>query len=297
MKAPRTHMLSFDVEEHFQVSAFWTEERRREWDKLESRVVRNTHRILNVLGQHSTQATFFILGWVAERHPGLVKDLVNGGHEVASHGYGHELVSDLTPEQFREDVRKAKAILEDAAGRPVCGYRAPSFSISSKTPWALPILVEEGYRYDSSVYNRFKGSSDDAALQRGAVEVQTSAGPLIEVSPSTLTALGLQLPVAGGGYFRLLPYWVSRLFLKRLEKQGVPLVMYLHPWELDPEQPRMQGSMISTVRHYLNLRKTEQRLAWLLDEFSFAPIQDAMGRIVGTHAMAIRGQREVAATP
>ena len=270
------HVLSFDVEEHFQVAAFWSVARRREWDQLTSRVERNTRKIADLLSEHSTKATFFVLGWVAERHPDLVKDLAQQGHEVASHGYGHELVHTQTPSQFREDVRRSKQILEDLIGKPVVGYRAPSFSITAQTEWAISVLIEEGYRYDSSIYDRFRSTQGRSVTRAGTYQIQTEAGTIWEVSPSTVNACGLQLPVAGGGYFRLLPYATSKMFLKNLEKQGSQLVMYLHPWELDPEQPRMEGPVLSKVRHYLNLGKTEQRLRRLLKDFSFAPVNEVI---------------------
>jgi polysaccharide deacetylase family protein (PEP-CTERM system associated) len=269
-------MMSFDVEEHFQVAAFWTVARRREWDQLASRVEQNTRKIADLLSEHSTKATFFVLGWVAERHPSLVKDLAQQGHEIASHGYGHELVHTQTPTQFREDVRRSKQILEDLISRPVVGYRAPSFSITSQTKWAIPLLIEEGYRYDSSIYNRFRSTDRSTETRDGIYQLKTQVGAIWEVSPSTMNTCGLQLPVAGGGYFRLFPYAASRIFLKNLEKQGSQLVMYLHPWELDPAQPRMDGPVLSKVRHYLNLGKTEQRLRWLLKDFSFAPINEVI---------------------
>jgi len=274
-KTPK-HALSFDVEEHFQVAAFWSAARRREWDLQISRVERNTRKIADLLSEHSTKATFFVLGWVAERHPDLVKDLAHQGHEIASHGYGHELVHTQTPAQFREDVRRSKQILEDVIGRPVMGYRAPSFSITPQTQWAIPVLIEEGYRYDSSIYDRFQSSRKNGEIKTGTYQLETQAGTILEVPPSTMSACGFQLPVAGGGYFRLFPYAASKMFLKNLEKQGSQLVMYLHPWELDPEQPRMAGPVLSKVRHYLNLRKTEQRLRWLLKDFSFAPIKEVI---------------------
>lgn len=270
------HVLSFDVEEHFQVAAFWSVARRREWDHLASRVECNTRKIADLLSEHSTRATFFVLGWVAERHPELVKALAQQGHEVASHGYGHELVHTQTPTQFRDDVRRSRRILEDLIGRPVVGYRAPSFSITPQTEWAISVLIEEGYRYDSSIYNRFRSTQGNIVTEAGVYQVQTQAGTIWEVSPSTMNACGLLLPVAGGGYFRLFPYAASKMFLRNLEKQGAQLVIYLHPWELDPEQPRMDGSVLSKIRHYLNLDKTEQRLRWLLKDFSFAPINEVV---------------------
>jgi polysaccharide deacetylase family protein (PEP-CTERM system associated) len=166
--------------------------------------------------------------------------------------------------------------LEDLIGKQVVGYRAPSFSITPHTGWAIPVLIEEGYRYDSSIYNRFRSTQGSTVTGAGTYQLQTEAGTIWEVSPSTLNACGLQLPIAGGGYFRLFPYAASKMFLKNLEKQGAQLVMYLHPWELDPEQPRMDGPVLSKVRHYLNLDKTEQRLRWLLKDFSFAPINEVI---------------------
>jgi polysaccharide deacetylase family protein (PEP-CTERM system associated) len=267
------HCLSFDVEEHFQVSAFWSEARRQQWDRYESRVEDNTRKLVELLAQHGTKATFFVLGWVAERHPDIVKLLVGQGHEIASHGYGHELVTTQSPEQFRHDVRKAKDILEHLTGSPVLGYRAPSFSITDQSQWALTILVEEGYSYDSSMYDRFQ-PSENARENNGLVQIDTVAGRIWEISPSTLNVCGFQVPVAGGGYFRLFPYATSKTFLQRLEKQGVKLVMYLHPWEIDPEQPRMDGPWISQIRHYLNLQKTQERLSRLLTDFRFGPMRD-----------------------
>ena len=270
------HCLSFDVEEHFQVSAFWSEARRQQWDQYESRVENNTRKLVELLDQHGTKATFFVLGWVAERHPDLVKLLVGQGHEIASHGYGHELVTTQSPEQFRHDVRKAKDILEHLTGSPVLGYRAPSFSITDQSQWALTILVEEGYSYDSSMYDRFQ-RSETARGNNGLVQIDTVAGRIWEISPSTLNVCGFQVPVAGGGYFRLFPYATSKAFLQRLEKQGAKLVMYLHPWEIDPEQPRMDGSWTAQFRHYLNLHKMEKRLATLLVDFQFGSIVQILG--------------------
>jgi polysaccharide deacetylase family protein (PEP-CTERM system associated) len=270
------HCLSFDVEEHFQVSAFWSEARRQQWDKYESRVENNTKKLVELLAQHDTKATFFVLGWVAERYPGLVKLLVEQGHEVASHGYGHELITDQTPRMFRDDVRRAKGILEDICGKRVYGYRAPSFSITRDTKWAIPVLTEEGYLYDSSIFpvlhDRYgmPNATPTVHLLRGG------AGFIWEVPPSTANILGTRLPVAGGGYFRLFPYPILRQLLRRIERAGHPLVMYLHPWELDPDQPKMQGSCLSMFRHYINLRKTEDRLRSLLEDFCFTSIREAL---------------------
>jgi len=272
------HCISFDVEEHFQVSAFWSEARRQQWDKYESRVENSTRKLVELLDRHDTKATFFVLGWVAERYPDLVKALAKQGHELASHGYGHELVTTQSPEQFRHDIRKAKYILEDLTGSPVLGYRAPSFSITAVSQCALSILVEEGYRYDSSMYDRFQ-RSENARTSNGIVQIDTAAGRIWEIPPSTLNVWGFQVPVAGGGYFRLLPYAASKTLLQRLEEQGAKLVMYLHPWEIDPDQPRMDGPWLSQFRHYLNLHKMEKRLIALLGDFRFGSIADVFGSL------------------
>ncbi|MEP6891948.1 MAG: XrtA system polysaccharide deacetylase [Nitrospirota bacterium] len=270
------HCLSFDVEEHFQVSAFWSETRRQQWDQYESRVENNTRKLVEVLTKYDTKATFFVLGWVAERYPSLVKMLVEQGHEIASHGYSHELITTQTPEVFRDDVRRAKGILEDICGKRVYGYRAPSFSITKDTKWAIQVLIEEGYLYDSSIFpvlhDRYgmPNATPTIHLLRG------EAGCIWEVPPSTINILGTRFPVAGGGYFRLFPYSILRQLLKRIERAGHPLVMYLHPWELDPDQPKMQGSCLSMFRHYINLHKTEDRLGSLLEDFCFTSIRGAL---------------------
>lgn len=276
------HCLSFDVEEHFQVSAFWSEARRQQWDKYESRVENNTRKLVELLEQHGTKATFFVLGWVAERYPGLVKALVAHGHEIASHGYGHELITDQTPEMFRADVRRAKRVIEDICGKRVYGYRAPSFSITKGTEWAISILIEEGHLYDSSI---FPVLHDRYGMPNATPTIhllRSEAGRIWEVPPSTANFLGARLPVAGGGYFRLYPYPLLRAMLKWSERSGHPLVMYLHPWELDPDQPKMEGSWLSRFRHYLNLHKTHGRLSSLLDDFRFDTIQTILELNTGT---------------
>jgi polysaccharide deacetylase family protein (PEP-CTERM system associated) len=273
-RKPSRHCLSFDIEEHFQVSAFESPIRRRHWDSFESRVERNTDIILRILDGKRYKATFFMLGWVAERHPRLVRKLVAEGHEVASHGYSHELITAQTPARFREDVRRAKRIIEDAAGVAVYGYRAPSFSITTETRWALPILVEEGYAYDSSVFPIFHDRYGIPGANPVCHPIDTSSGALWELPPSTVQILGVRVPVAGGGYFRVFPYALLKVMLRMVEADGHSLVIYLHPWELDPSQPRMQGPALSRFRHYLNLRKTEARLTRLLEDFSFGPLRD-----------------------
>jgi polysaccharide deacetylase family protein (PEP-CTERM system associated) len=272
------HCLSFDVEEHFQVSAFASPIRRRHWDSFTSRVEANTEAILSLLEDRNVRATFFILGWVAHRHPGLVKKLADKGHEIASHGYSHETITGQTPGLFREDIRRAKQILEDTIGAPVYGYRAPSFTITRDTQWALPVLVEEGYVYDSSIFPIMHDRYGMRGANPWCHQLQTNSGSIWEVPPSTLNIGGVRVPIAGGGYFRLYPFSCLKWMLKRASQQG-PLVLYLHPWELDPQQPRMSGSLVSRFRHYVNLGKTAGRLSQLLNDFSFAPIREAIAEI------------------
>ncbi len=270
------HFLSFDVEEHFQVNAFESPLRRRRWDTYESRVERNTEKLLALLARHRYRATFFVLGWIAERHRQLVRRIAAQGHEVASHGYGHERITGLTRDAFRADVQRAKRYLEDLIGAPVRGYRAPSFTVVPETRWALEVLVEEGHSYDSSVvpilHDVYGMRGADPHLHR----IDTPAGSIWELPPSTAPWLGTRIPVGGGGYFRLYPYALLRHWLRRIEAQGEPLMFYLHPWELDPDQPRMSGGRLSTFRHYLNLERVEARLERLLDDFRFTSVRELL---------------------
>jgi polysaccharide deacetylase family protein (PEP-CTERM system associated) len=289
----RIHALSFDVEEHFQVAAFWSEDRRRGWDHCESRVERNVDKILSLLSLHGIHATFFVLGWVALKHPNLVKAIVSDGHEIASHGFGHEMITSQQPGDFREDVRKSKCILEDIIGKRVHGYRAPSFTITPQTQWALPILVEEGYLYDSSIFPVQHDRYGMPGANPWCHRIETASGPLWEVPPSTIEMGPVRLPIAGGGYFRLYPYAVLRSLLNRAAAQGHPLVMYLHPWELDPDQPRMEGSLLSRFRHYVNLRKTEARLHQLVKDFRFGSLREAVEAVGTVCALQERSQAVV----
>jgi len=269
--------MTCDVEDYFQVSAFDAVVPRSHWETLPSRVVPNTERLLGIFEESGVTATFFLLGWVAERFPSLVKDIAARGHEVASHGYGHRLVYDQTPDAFREDVRRAKAIIEDRSGQEVRGYRAPSYSITQRSLWALDVLLEEGYTYDASIFPIRHDRYGIPGAPRHAHALSREAGRLTEAPPSTVRVGGMNLPVAGGGYFRLLPYWWTRWGIRRVnERERQPAVFYLHPWELDPDQPRLQASAVSRFRHYRNLSKTEARLRRLLQDFRFGPL----GRLV-----------------
>ncbi|WP_157264930.1 XrtA system polysaccharide deacetylase [Azohydromonas aeria] len=264
---PVTNAFTIDVEDYFQVSAFAPHIPRSEWDARECRVERNVERILEMLRRHGVQATFFTLGWVAERYPQLVRDIVAGGHELASHGWDHQRASDFTPAQFFEDVRRAKALLEDIGGVPVVGYRAPSFSIGRTNPWAFAELQRAGYRYSSSVYPIVHDHYGMPEAPRFAFDA-TGSG-FIEAPPTTLRLLSRNLPSSGGGYFRLLPYGVSRWMLRHVnESERQSAIFYFHPWEIDPDQPRVAGvGRKARFRHYLNLQRMESRLERLLADF------------------------------
>jgi len=271
--------LTFDVEDYYQVSAFQSSVPMADWDRYESRVERNTYKLLGILSSAGVRATFFVLGWVAERHSAMVKAIHAGGHEVASHGYSHEMLTQLNPLKFREDIRRAKGLLEDLIGCRILGYRAPSFTIVQETMWALPVLVEEGFAYDSSIFPIRHDRYGMPHANPFCHLLVTPAGALWEIPPSTFAIGGIRIPIAGGGYLRLFPYRLLRRLLKQVEGQGVPLVMDLHPWELDPEQPQIPASFVSSFRHHVNLHKTEGRLMNLLRDFRFAPIQEAIDPI------------------
>ncbi len=273
MLSPQPHINAFtvDVEDYFQVSGFERNVIRETWDGYESRVVANTQRILELLAEHQTLATFFVLGWVANRFPSLIREIQRAGHELGSHSYWHRLVYLLTPEQFREDLRNSKAAIEDACGASVSTYRAPSFSITRKSLWALEILAEEGFTTDSSM---FPVQHDRYGIPGGRPEIheiQTKSGPLTEYPLTVFRAGRYTLPVGGGGYFRLYPYWLTRNLLKSVNSRAQrPFSFYIHPWEVDPNQPRLSGgSHASRFRHYVNLRPTVAKLSKLLTEFRF----------------------------
>ncbi|MFN8065281.1 MAG: XrtA system polysaccharide deacetylase [Vicinamibacterales bacterium] len=268
--------MSVDVEDYFQVSAFDGVVSRGNWDQYESRVVANTRRLLDLLDRTKTTSTFFILGWVAERHASLVREIVAQGHEVASHGYNHQLAYLLTPQQFREDVRSAKATIEAVAGRPVLGYRAPSYSIVSSNLWALDVLIEEGYVYDASIFPIRHDRYGIPDATRHIHELKRPTGTLLEFPVSTVRMGNINLPVTGGGYFRLLPYQWTTWGIRRVNNEGQPAMFYVHPWEIDPDQPRMDVGRLTRVRHYGGLSSTEQRLAKLLQQFRFASVSSVM---------------------
>jgi polysaccharide deacetylase family protein (PEP-CTERM system associated) len=266
--------LSFDVEDYFQVSNFEDLVPYERWDSFESRVERNTERILAVLADHGVRATFFILGWVAERFPGLVRSIAAAGHELGTHGYRHRLIYTLSPAEFRDDLRRSIAAIEGASGRQVLGHRAPSFSITRASLWAVDVLKEEGLRYDSSI---FPVRHPRYGIPGAAEEPFEIAPGLVEFPMSVLKLGPLALPVAGGGYFRLYPWRLTRWGIRRLNRAGRPAVVYLHPWELDPDQPRVRASWQARFRHYVNLHRTETRLHRLCAEFAVAPLAEVLG--------------------
>jgi polysaccharide deacetylase family protein (PEP-CTERM system associated) len=265
-----TSVLSVDVEDYFQVEAFTGVVKRRDWDGFPSRVVANTHRVLDLLDDCGVSGTFFILGWVAERFPELVAEIVRRGHEPACHSYWHRLVYTLDPEEFRLDTRRAKTAIEQAAGVPIYGYRAPSFSLTARSLWAAEVLVECGFQYDSSVFPIRHDIYGMPGAPRQAFRIQTRSGALTEYPLSTFRVLSSNLPVGGGGYLRIFPFWYTRLGLARRRKEQVPLIVYVHPWEFDPQQPRIAAPLKSRLRHYTSLRRMPKKLRRLirLDRFS-----------------------------
>jgi polysaccharide deacetylase family protein (PEP-CTERM system associated) len=265
--------MTIDVEDYFHVSVFDGVIPRTEWEGLESRVCANTERLLAIFAEHDVKATFFMLGWVAERFPQLVSRVAALGHEIASHGYGHRLIYDQTRSAFRDDVRRAKALLESASGTAVLGYRAPSYSITPRSLWALDILIEEGYSYDSSIFPIRHDRYGIPLSPRHPYLIRRPGGVLLE-APASTAALGpLNLPVAGGGYFRILPYQWTRSGIRSVNREGRAAIFYLHPWEIDPGQPRLKAGLLSRFRHYRHLDKTEARLRRLLVDFRFGPMK------------------------
>lgn len=268
--------LTVDVEDYFHVSGFDGVIDRRDWDDLPSRVALGTDRILDALAAADARATFFVLGWVAERQPSLVRAIRAAGHEIGSHGYGHRLIYDQTPDEFRADLRRSLDALQDCVGERVTCYRAPSFSITSRSLWALDVLAEEGITLDSSIYPTHHDRYGIPGTPLEPHRIVRPAGTLWEFPPPVCRLMGYPMPVGGGGYFRLYPYAVTRLGLSRINAEGRPFSAYLHPWELDPEQPRFRAGWARSFRHYVGLRRTEGRLAELLRDFAFGTISESL---------------------
>jgi polysaccharide deacetylase family protein (PEP-CTERM system associated) len=271
------HFFTVDVEEHFQVSAFEDVIHPGDWPHHESRVDRNVDVLLDLLARHDTAATFFVLGWVAERRPDLVRRIAGAGHEVASHGHDHRRVTRQNPTQFRASVARAKRVLEDVSGKDVVGFRAPSFSIVPGLEWAFDVLLEEGYRYDSSLFPVHRpGGYGYAGAQREPYWIERPSGRLYELPLATLRRFGWNLPAAGGAYLRLMPFGLVRSAFADFERRGIPGVFYVHPWEIDPAQPRIRASTSARVRHYTGLHRTAGRLERLLEAFRFGSIADQL---------------------
>jgi len=273
-----TNALTVDVEDYFHVSALAGAIHRDTWDSRESRVEGNVRRLLALFDETGARGTFFVLGWVAERYPELVREIARRGHEIACHGFSHRLVYEQPPEEFHEETLRAKKLLEDVTGSEVLGYRAASYSIVRRSLWALDTLVELGFAYDSSIFPVHHDRYGIPDAERSPHRLSTPGGKVIVEWPlSTARVFGAKLPVSGGGYFRLLPYSYTRYCMKKWNQQGLPAMFYLHPWELDPDQPRIKLPFTKRIRHYYNLDKTEHRLDQLLSEFLFSPVKEVLG--------------------
>jgi polysaccharide deacetylase family protein (PEP-CTERM system associated) len=268
------HFFTVDVEEYFQVVALAPYAPMERWESFESRVEASVDELLAVMDRRGVCGTFFTVGWVAERHPGMMRRIAAAGHEVASHTYDHVRITHQTPAAFRESVRRTKGILEDVTGTPVLGFRAPSFSIVRGTEWALDVLIEEGHRYDSSLFPVSRSGYGYVGGGRDPYWIPRPAGRIAEFPPATLRVLGRTLPAAGGAYFRILPYGLVRSALRSAEARGVPGTFYIHPWEWDPRQPRFRVPMLTRVRHYRGQSAVLGRIERLLDEFRFTRILD-----------------------
>jgi polysaccharide deacetylase family protein (PEP-CTERM system associated) len=272
--------FTVDVEDYFQVEGFANAIDRSSWEGFRTRVGASTSTLLDLLAQHKVHATFFVLGWVARKHPEIVRRIVAAGHEVASHGMSHRLIYTQSPAEFRRETHDAKALLEDLAQKPVVGYRAATYSITRRSLWALDILYEEGFRYDSSIFPmRHDRYGIPGAEPRPHVLTTPNGARLVEFPISVLSYHGAKVPVAGGGYFRLFPYRFTRWALRRLNEQRQEFVFYVHPWEVDPEQPRVNdASVLSRFRHYLNLGRCAERLGRLLEDFEFDTMHSVLAQ-------------------
>lgn len=270
--------MTVDVEDYFHVAALAQSIDRSRWNEMEYRAENSTRRLLDLFDESKIKATFFVLGWVAKRSPDLIREIHERGHEVASHGMSHKLVFNQTPAEFSSETYESKALLEDIIGTKVLGYRASTYSITRRSLWALDILKEAGFIYDSSIFpirHDVYGIPD--ASQVPSVVGTPKGAAIVEFPMSTAPLFGTRLPVSGGGYFRLLPYWLTRMGLAKLNHQlERPFIFYLHPWEVDPDQPRVRTRLLSRIRHYTNLERCEARLRRLISEFRFAPVRDVL---------------------
>lgn len=270
--------FTIDVEDYFQVEAFSKNINPNSWDTYECRVEQNTDVILELLDDYGIKSTFFILGWIAKRYPQLIKKIASAGHEIASHGMSHQLIYNQTPDLFRQETRDSKALIEDICQTEILGYRAATYSITGNSLWALDILLEEGFKYDSSI---FPMRHDKYGIPNACPDPHIRKTPLgkniVEFPISTVKFNNWALPVAGGGYFRIFPYFYTRWGLKKLNKENKPFVFYIHPWEVDPEQPRIENiSLLSRFRHYSNLKRSKKRLTHLFNDFEFTTMNNVL---------------------
>jgi polysaccharide deacetylase family protein (PEP-CTERM system associated) len=272
------HAMTVDVEDYYHVSAFANVIAPRDWERWPPTVERNTQRLLDLFDETSIKATFFVLGWVAERYPQLVREIHARGHELASHGYSHQLVYKQTPALFRAETAQSKQLLEDIAQTPIIGYRAASYSITRESLWAIDILIELGFQWDSSIFPVYHDRYGIPDSPTQPYRIRSSAGELLEFPLTTAKLLGYSMPAAGGGYFRLYPYALSRwLFKNATNDNSTPAIFYLHPWEIDALQPRVPGaSLLSRFRHYNNLAQCLPRLKKMLAEFPFGTVSDSL---------------------
>jgi polysaccharide deacetylase family protein (PEP-CTERM system associated) len=271
----RTNVLSIDLEDWFCVQNLNGVIPRDQWEQCESRVERNTLRLLDLFSAKRVEATFFVLGWVAERYPDLIREVERRGHEIATHGYSHTLITYLAPEEFRADLQRSLDVLARCSSQRVRGFRAPSFSVTRKTWWALDILRESGLQYDSSVFP--VGFHPDYGVPDAPLTMHNVPNGLLEIPMSCAELFGRKIPCSGGGYFRLYPYTVTKRLMETCNRQGRPVIFYLHPWEIDPGQPRVKMPRLKEFRHYNNLEKTLGRLERLLDDFRFSSVRGVLG--------------------
>jgi len=269
--------LSVDVEDYFMVSAFEKLVKRSDWDRYECRIERNTTRVLDIMDEYGARATFFVVGWIAEKYPELIREIHRRGHEIGCHSFYHQLIYDMTPEEFRQDLRRTRRAIEAAGAGPVLGFRAPSFSIVERNLWALDVLRKEGFKYDASIFpaQHARGGIADAARYPHWIQ------ELAEFPMSTARVLGKSVPFSGGGYFRLFPYAFIKHGMNQSIRQGKPTVIYVHPWEFDPDQPRMAVTGFDKFKHYVNLDKTETKFRRLLRDYHFAPVKDVLASSIG----------------
>lgn len=269
--------LTFDIEEYFQVSNFSKAIRREEWEKRGSRLSVGLNQILGILAEHNVKATFFVLGWIAERHPALIKKISYQGHEIGSHGYEHKLIYNQSYAEFEQDLKRSIKVIEGITGKKVLGFRAPSFSITKDSLWALEVLANNHLKYDASIFPILHHRYGIERAPRFPYRINNNGYSIIEYPCSTIKLLGRNIPFSGGGYLRLLPYKIIRKFIKEINRQDKPVMVYIHPWEFDPHQPRIKTGLLNRFRHYHNLETTEVKLRKLLDDFAFTTVREVLG--------------------